>query len=75
MNRFERYCQLRNFDNWCLQNPRKANLVALGAGAAIFGVSQLLRLLRPEFLLALIFGAFLWWVMPFYFSGPRKDQK
>jgi hypothetical protein len=57
--RFERYCELRNFDNWCLRNPQKANLVAIVAGLVIFGVSQLLQILPPEFLIALIFGAFL----------------
>jgi hypothetical protein len=66
--RWERYCELRAIDNWCLQHPRKSNLVALGAGLVIFGISQLLQILPPEFLLALIFAAFLYAM----FAGGRE---
>ncbi len=52
--RWERYCELRNFDNWCLRNPRKSNLVALGAGLVIFTIAQFLEHLPPEFLLFVI---------------------
>ena len=58
--RWERYCELRAFDNWCLRNPQKANLVAIAAGLVIFAVSQLLQHLPPEFLVALIFGSWRW---------------
>ncbi len=42
--RWERYCELRMIDNWCLRNPRKAKLLALGLAAGVFLASQLLRL-------------------------------
>jgi hypothetical protein len=41
--RWERYCELRNFDNWLLRNPRKADLLSAAAAFVVFGASQLLR--------------------------------
>jgi hypothetical protein len=63
--RWERYCELRNFDNWCLRNPHKANLVSILAGLVIFALAQLLQILPPVFLLVLIFGSLLF----FAFAG------
>ena len=63
--RWERHCELRAFDKWLLQHPRKANLVAIAAGLVIFGIAQFLEILPPEFLLALVFGALLY----FAFAG------
>jgi len=63
--RWERYCELRAFDNWCLRNPRKANLVSILAALVIFAFAQLLEHLPPELLLTLIFGSMLW----FAFAG------
>ncbi len=63
--RWERYCELRNFDNWCLRNPQKANLVGILAGLVIFAFAQILEHLPPELLLALIFGSLLY----FAFAG------
>lgn len=65
--RLERYCQLRTFDNWCLQHPQKANLVAIAAAVVIFAISQLLQHLPPDFLVALVFGTWL----AFAFGGNK----
>jgi len=62
---WERYCELRNFDNWCLRNPRKSNLVGIAAGLVIFAIAQILEHLPPELLLTLIFGSLLY----FAFTG------
>jgi hypothetical protein len=53
-SRWERYCELRNFDNWCLRNPQKANLVGILAGLVIFAFAQILEHLPPELLLFVI---------------------
>ncbi len=41
--RWERYCELRNADNWLLRNPRKSNLLAIVGALVVFAASQLLR--------------------------------
>ncbi len=68
--RWERYCELRAFDNWCLQHPNKANLVAIAAALVIFAVSQLLQRTPAELLIALIFGSWLY----FMFTGGRDGR-
>ncbi len=52
--RWELYCELRNFDNWCLRNPVKAHLLSCLTALVMFGVSQLIRILHAEFLLGLL---------------------
>lgn len=47
--RWERYCELRRIDNWCIQNPRRADLLAIGLAFLLFAASQLLRLLLDMF--------------------------
>lgn len=54
--RWERHCQLRGFDNWCLQHPHKANLLAIATGVTVFAVAQLLEHLPPFLFLTVIFG-------------------
>ena len=68
MTRWEGYCKLRNFDNWCLRNPGKANLLSVAAGLVIFGVSQLLQRIPAELLSGLLFGSLLW----FAFAGGQE---
>jgi hypothetical protein len=68
VTRWEGYCKLRNFDNWCLRNPRRANLVSVLAGLVIFGIAQVLEHLPPEFLLFVV-GAFL---LVFLFFGETE---
>ena len=41
--RWERYCELRNADNWLLRNPRKSDLLAIVGALVVFAASQLLR--------------------------------
>jgi len=41
--RWERYCELRNADNWLLRNPRKGDLLAIVGALVVFAASQLLR--------------------------------
>jgi len=41
--RWQRYCELRNADNWLLRNPRKGDLLAIVGALVVFAASQLLR--------------------------------
>jgi hypothetical protein len=60
--RWELYCELRNFDNWCLRNPSKANLLRIICSTLIVALSLLLAHLPGEILLALVFGSWLWFM-------------
>jgi hypothetical protein len=57
--RWERYCELRAIDNWCLRNPVKANLLSCVVALVLFATSQLLQHLPPELLVTFVFGAWL----------------
>lgn len=46
---FERYCELRNFDNWVIRNPRKSWLLCIVLGGGVFAGSQLLRMFLEWF--------------------------
>jgi hypothetical protein len=38
---FERYCELQNFNNWCLRNQGKCTLLGLGLALVVFSISHL----------------------------------